>query len=39
MPLTSQQAKTLKRGRSYLQVNTVERPGGEIRGQLVRMGH
>jgi hypothetical protein len=39
MPLTSQQAKTLKRGKSYLQVNTVERPGAEIRGQLVRMGH
>lgn len=38
MPLTSRQAKILKRGKTYLQVNTVERPGGEIRGQLVRTG-
>src|SRR5262245_49699567 len=39
LPLTSQQAKIVKRGKVYLQVNTVEHPRGEIRGQLIRMGH
>lgn len=36
--LTAEQASTIRSARTYVNVHTAKNPGGEIRGQLVRMG-